>query len=153
MDKVLSSLEKILDHHEKFIRTVLEKIKDISPQLCVCKNNKIIAMLLVDLEREQIRTLIDKVAKSKPEWIVFMTEAFVKKAKVGDIETFRHGDLKKDFGKDKNIFEIIVIQAYTKEGKMMRCINKKTLERYGDDAKDFSGFLSIDDVSRVFWQG
>ena len=149
------NVKKLLDNHEDFIKNLLKKQKDIVPQIISCKNNEItIGMIMAG--REGIKATLSMVQRTKPDWIVFFTGAYMETKKIEDgkdfIEKHYPGSLDKRFNSgDKSVSEVIILQAYTKTDKIMRMIDKKTLKKIQEDAKDFDGYLAINDVDRVFW--
>jgi phage-related protein len=147
------NLKELLDDHETFVNS-LPKCKDIIPQLVVAKDDELKVFIITGgVEREGIKKLIEMMEKTKPDWIVFITEAYTKKLKnPEELEDYRHGMAEKEFkAGSKDVKEIVVIQAYSKQGKMMRTLDKVTGEKYQEDVEEFSGYFTVDDVERVFW--
>jgi len=141
-------LKEILDDNEKFINS-MGKGKDIQPQLIVCKNKKL-SIVLIAGKREEIRLAMDLIEKIKPEWVAFMSSGFAGMKE--HMKNYRHGDLQKKMNKgNKDVLEVVFIQAYSKEGKIMRTLDQKTHKRIYDDNTEFAGYLSINDIERVFW--
>jgi len=144
---VEADLKEILDDNEKFVKS-LGKDKDIHPQLVVCKNKKLSIFLVVG-GREEIRLTMDLIQLTKPDWVVFMCSSFAGQQE--HIEGYEEGSLKKRFkAGDKTVKEIIVIQAYAKHGKIMRTLEQKTHKKFYDDVEEFSGYLTFDDLQRIF---
>lgn len=160
VEKKQPNLKELLDFHEKFMLS-LPKCNPISPQIVMSKNNEVTAIIILG-GRKEIKDGIKLASVSKPDWIVVFSEGYTIKFDVKTEEgkrqaedflhTFRHGDLEKEFWKgNKNVIEVVTIQAYNKEGKLMRMIEKFSGEHMGEDVDTFDGYLTINDVDRVFW--
>ena len=149
----MADINKLLDEHEVYIRGVSRGIKSVfSPMIIFEKNGKRTANVVIG-SREEIRVFIDIMVKARPDWIVVMTEGYMKVVKKdeGIPKDYQHGNLEKEFnGRTKNVFEVYIIQAYTRSEKMMRVIRKDDLKRFGEDVNAFDGYLAINDVDRVF---
>ncbi len=146
-------IKKLLDEHEVYIRGVSRGIKSVfSPMIIFEKNGKRTANVVIG-SREEIRLFIDLMVKTRPEWIVVMTEAFMKIVKKDEEipKDYQYGCLEKEFNNGtKNVIEAYIIQVYTRSEKMMRVIRKDNLKRFGKDVDVFDGYLAINDVERVF---
>jgi hypothetical protein len=155
-----STLKELLDFHEKFVLG-LPKCKTISPQICVSKNNEVTAIIIIG-GRDEIKAGMLMASASKPDWIVEFNEMYFLKVDVKTEEgkekarefmkIIEHGDLEREFKKgNKNIAEGLIIQAYKKEGKLMRVIDKYTGKQIGEDGEEFDGYLTVNDVDRIYW--
>jgi hypothetical protein len=170
--KKQSTLKELLDFHEKFILG-LPKCKTISPQICVSKNNEVNVVIIIG-GRDEIKAGIELASASKPDWIVEFNEGYMEeirdhtpkeiKKELGDtavlaekdfnkfIRDYEVGELERRFKDgDKNVIEVVIIQAYNKQEKIMRVIDKYTGKRITEDLENFDGFLTVNDVDRVFW--
>jgi len=149
----MNSLKEILDFNQKFVEDSLKKREEIVPQIVVNHNGEITIFVLVGLERDDIRNILKMLEKTKPKWLVFITEGYMRIAeKDEDLGEYKHGELEKRFKEgDKNIKEIVSIQAYNRREKLMRIIDKKTLKPITRDISNFDGFLTVSDVERIFW--
>lgn len=147
----IPSLKELLDFHEEFVKG-LPKCNDIIPQVIVSKNGEAKVFVVVGGRDEIKRTLL-LAQNMKPDWIVTINEAYMKKAdSLDEAENHVHGTLEKEFkAGNSNVMEIVTICAYRKDGKLQRNLNKMTNENLYGDMENFAGFLTIDDVERVYW--
>ena len=149
----MTDIKKLLDEHEVYIRGVSRGIKNVfSPMVVYEKNGQRIVNVIIG-EREQLKVFIKMMVKTRPEWIVVMTEAFMKtvKKEEGIPKDYQYGQLEQEFNNGvRNVIEVYTIQVYTKSEKMMRVIRKDNLERFGKDVDAFDGYLALNDVERVF---
>jgi hypothetical protein len=153
-EKKEETIEEIFERHRKFIENVLKENGEIYPQVSYQKNGEVIAMVLLDLEREKIKAILDRVSETRPEWVCYMTEGFAKRMLKEDrkeVETsYRQGELQERFSVgDKSVQKVIIVQVYKKSEKRAKMYDKEMHELVSVD--DFQGFLTIDDVKRVFW--
>jgi len=136
-------LKSLLDFHEEFAKMWIAVSGSLSPHVIVRKGNTISSYVLVG-KKKDIKRFLTRVEQSQPDWVVFLAEAYSKTYKASQFE-YRPGDHKaaKEAG-DETVKDIIVIQAYSREGKLLRELDKETLKRIGDDGDDFEGWLTID---------
>jgi hypothetical protein len=93
---------------------------------------------------------IESLAKQKPNYLIFVSEAYMKQVKT--VESYQHGSLETEFKKgSKDIIDVIILQAYSRHGKLMRILEKETLKQIEKDNEEFDGHLAVSDVQRVFW--
>jgi hypothetical protein len=146
-----ADLKQLLDDHEIFVKS-LPKCKDIIPQLVVAKDNEL-KIFIITVGREAIKELIEKMEKTKPDWIVFICGGYSRHLREGEkLEDYRHGTAEQEFKEGKkDVKEIVSIQVYSKQGKMMRTLDRDTGKKIEDDVDDFGGYLTVDDIERVFW--
>jgi len=146
------TIEELLNSHEDFAKKCIKDKGDFLPQVIMCKDKKI-SVMVVATPREGIRAVLDLVQKSKPEWVVFISEGYMRVTKDKEaLKNYETGELEKGFNSgDKTISEVVIIHAYTKTQKMARIIDKKTWKKVEKDTENFAGFLTINDVDRTFW--
>ena len=150
-------LKEILDREEEMVRDLLKKHDHIITHIMIEKtvNGKdILVPVFISANREQIKMTIEALAKQKPNYLIFVTEAYMKMSKdMKEAEKYTHGKLEEEFKSgNKGIQDVIVLQAYSKHGKLMRMLEKKTLKQIEDDVDGFDGYLAVSDVQRVFWE-
>ncbi len=139
------SLDEILDYDEKFVKSLGNK--EVSPQLVVGKGKAIFVFVIV-AGREAIRSTMDVVAHSKPDWVSFMCSSFMGTQQ--GMNDYKHGELEEKFKNgDPNVREVVIVQAYSKKGKKMRVLDQNTHERI-HDVNEFSGYLAFDDLKKIF---
>jgi len=149
----MEDLKEILNQNQEFVKNWLKKNEEITPQIVFKDKKGDITVVLIAGEREEIKAILKIIEKTKPKWVVFITEGYMRlMKKKEDLKGYKHGELKERFESgDKSIKEVVVIQAYNKTDKLMRVIDKKTLKPISEDLRNFDGFLTISDVERVFW--
>lgn len=150
----MENLKELLDFNEEFIRETLKNQNELIPQIVFCKNKKI-SVFLAD-SRDAVKQILLIAEKIKPDWLVSIAEGYMeeieKDSKEDYEKEYEYGSLGERFRVgDKKIKEAIFIQAYSKEGKLMRIIKKDTLSKFGEDVENFIGYLTVSDVERVFW--
>ena len=154
-------LKKILDEHENFVKEVLKRQKEIVPMVIVSKQNKRIVNTLVGVDRDQIKFFLNKMSDRKPDWMLFLSEAYMEQRHTkGETreqleqikKTYEHGSLEMQFKMgNPHVSEVIIFTAYSPDGKLQRALDKKTMKNIYGDIDTFEGYLTINDVDRVFW--
>jgi hypothetical protein len=149
-------LKEILDREEEMVRDLLKKHDNMVTHILIEKtvNGKnILVPIFISANREQIKMTIESLAKQKPNYLIFVTEAYMKMSKdMKEVEKYTHGKLEEEFKNgDEGIQDVIILQVYSKHGKLMRMLEKKTLKQIEKDVDEFNGYLTISDVQRVFW--
>jgi hypothetical protein len=146
-------LKEILDREEEMVRDLLKKHKRIITHILIEKTvggQDILVPIFISANREQIKSTIEALAKEKPNYLIFVSEAYMKQVK--KIENYNHGSLETEFKKgSKNVLDVIILQAYSKHEKLMRVLEKATLKQVDEDKDEFDGHLAVSDVQRVFF--
>jgi hypothetical protein len=154
------NLKQMLDDQERIVKTMLLGMKELQPMVVVFKGNTALPIIVAG-GREDIRRALDCASSLCPDYLVTITEAYMekidKKNKTKEeIEEMLNnhvvGSLERRFSDgDKSVVEIIAISVYSPEGKLARTLLKENLEQIEEDCENFAGFLTINDVDRVFW--
>jgi high-affinity Fe2+/Pb2+ permease len=149
-------LKETLDREEGMVRDLLKKHDNIITHILIEKTingRDILIPIFISANREQIKLTIEALAKEKPNYLIFVTEAYMKMSKdMKEAEKYTHGKLEEEFKNgDKGIQDVIILQAYSKNGKLMRMLEKKTLKQIEEDVDEFNGYLAVSDVQRVFF--
>lgn len=147
------TLLKLVEKHQDFAKDVLKHNKELMPQLILCKDNKIIATVIQG-DRDAIKSVIEAVSKLSPDWLVFLTEAYMRREeRNSNLDKYRAGYLAEKYESgDKTVQEVIIIQAYNSDGKLMRMLDKATFKQVEKDTEEFDGYLAVNDVDRIFWK-
>lgn len=148
------NLKKMLDREEEMTKEILKKHRNMVSHIIIEKTingNDVLIPIFLSAKREYIKSTMESLAKHKPNYLIFVSEAYMKATK-NPIENYNHGSLEREFKSgDKDILEVIIIQAYSKHGKLMRILEKKTLKKFNEDQAEFDGYLAVSDVQRVFF--
>jgi delta-aminolevulinic acid dehydratase/porphobilinogen synthase len=124
------NLKEILDREEGMVRDLLKKHDHIITHIMIEKTvngRNILVPIFISANREQIK----------------MTK---------NLTNYSHGSLEKEFKNgNKGIQDVIILQVYSKHGKLMRILEKKMLKQIEKDVDEFDGYLAVSDVQRVFW--
>jgi len=146
-------LKDILDKEEEMVRDMLKKHDHIITHIIIEKTvngQDILVPIFISATREDIKKTMEILARQKPNYLIFVTEAYMKTVK--KMENYSHGSLEMEYEKgNKNVVDVIILQAYSKHGKMMRMLENKTLKKINEDNSEFDGYLAVSDVQRVFW--
>lgn len=150
----------MLDDQEKIVKTMLLGMKELQPMVVVFKGNTAVPIIVAG-GREDIKSALEHASSLCPDYLVTITEAYMEKrntkgkTKEELEEMFNNhvvGSLERRFADgDKSVLEVITISIYSPEGKLARTLLKKTMKQIGKDCEDFAGFLTINDVDRVWW--
>jgi len=121
----MEELRELLKFHVAFAKRTLLRDNSLTPMLISCKDDEVVPICFADSPREVIHALIQRVKSNNPEWMVFMTESYMKEydARKTDIKgiesTMRHGDLKREFNSGfKNVKEAFIVNAYYGDKKL-----------------------------------
>jgi len=148
----MQNLQEIIDFNQKFVEDCLKKQKNIIPQIVVNHNGKISVIVMVGIGRNEIKSVLKLLEKSRPKWLAFISEGYMRTfEKKENLADYKYGELQERFKKgDKSVKEVVIIQAYSKTQKLMRIVDKETLKPIRE-TENFEGFLTISDIERVFW--
>jgi hypothetical protein len=116
----------------------------------------------VDGGREEIKKTMEFASNMSPNFLVTINEGYMEKKSLKEktreqiekeLENHVHGSLAERFNNgDKSIKEIITICVYSPDGKISRILLKENLKQIEEDVENFDGFLTINDVDRIFWK-
>lgn len=143
--KDLENIENFLDYLTRFVKNYLKEKGefkkdniDIPPLMFIVRNSSgDLQVILVPLEsKEEIKKALSNVSVYKPRMVGLVLEGY---ANQFDAKT----------GEFKGRKEIIQIQVYDKNDKIMRMIDKFDMDNF-IDGKDFDGYITINDIDRVF---
>jgi hypothetical protein len=146
-------LKEILDKEQEIVRSLLKMHDHIITHIIIEKTvdgQDILVPIFISATREDIKKTMEFLTKQKPNYLIFVTEAYMKT--MDKMKNYSHGTLEKEFTKgNANVKDVIILQAYSKHGKLMRMLENKTLKRIDEDNDEFDGYLAVSDVQRVFW--
>jgi len=149
------TLLELVNGHETFVRMVLKEQKEILPMCIIGRDNLVIPMMIKG-GREAIKFVMSKATEMSPDWLVFLTEGYMEGHDMKKMDkpiSYEVGELEKRFKLgDEKVKEVIIIHAYTPEGKLSRILIKDTMKQFRKDTEEFDGFLTVSDVDRVFWR-
>jgi ABC-type Fe3+-citrate transport system substrate-binding protein len=111
-------VKEMLDREEEMVREMLKKHDHIITHIVIEKTvngQDILIPIFISAEREHIKMTIEALAKQKPNYLIVVTEGYMKR--VDKIENYPHGTLEKEFKKgSKDVLDVIILQAYPSMG-------------------------------------
>jgi hypothetical protein len=151
------TLKERLDMESEIISDMIKDMKtrkknvELTSMLIIDKDGKKIVIGLC-IDREDKKAIIERVSAIHPQYLTFITEAYMRTAQEIP-QNYRHGQMEEEFKSgSKDVKEVIVIQVYSKTGKLSRVLDKETLKSINEDCEDFAGFMTVSDVQRIFWE-
>ena len=146
--KPFKTIEDLVSHEKKILDGMILNPEGLSPIVIFSKNDEVSVMML-RVEREQIQKILAGIKSVDPDWMIFMSEAYMRTVKSIACPDYEHGNLQKSFEMgDPTVQEIVNLQVYMGKEKMMvvfRKENNKLVELHRNS--EFSGFLDVGDVS------
>lgn len=151
----------MLDSQTEIVKKMLQTMDEISPMIVLFKENTCVPILVIG-DREQIKETMEFASSMNPDFLVTINETYMEERNTKnktkeqieeEINNHVYGSLAERFNNgDKSIKEAIMINAYSPDGKLSRILLKDTLKQFEKDTEEFSGFLTINDVDRVWWK-
>lgn len=139
-------VEDIMNLHISLIKKFKEdNSSQIPPTLIICRNEEIGVFFFKGDLKDFQKFLMEKFNEQRFEWLVAVNEAyaeFLNEEDKGKIKEYMKNSLKERFESgDKSVKEVITIQVYTRDDKMMSVldIQGNVLEQ----TKEFNGYLTI----------
>lgn len=146
----MKTIQDVEDYNTGYIEGRLQKKSELMPMIVFSHNDEVTVMALADISRQMTRMTLKTIRMLKPQWMCFMTEAYMRKYKPdagGVPPDYEHGNMEKSFEMgDPTVIDAVILQIYF--GKQKRMVTwEKTKKGLVNkmSVDNFEGYLDADD--------